>query len=261
MSKDDIVRRDSLSELRKLSGWFRARHGLTITLLGGWAVYSYNPYLGSFDIDCVGPADPFTLYLNLYMKENGYVLEPESPFGAAAELWKKPIYKGDTWIADISIDACDFEYRNFFKEDPSKAIPYALCSQRQFLNYREIDGEYFWVPIKELLFLYKTKAARDRQYLMAHETLPSSYVELFTGKIDKDHSDLIALLDPKYGAMDGSILGDLIRRYDLSFITETISNLPGQRSVVEYALTRQIDATEIRRWAEKILLDSDIENK
>lgn len=51
----ELVRRESLSELRKLEAWFHAKHGTTIVLLGGWAVYSYNPYLGSFDIDCLGP--------------------------------------------------------------------------------------------------------------------------------------------------------------------------------------------------------------
>jgi predicted kinase len=35
ISKAELVRRESLSELRKLAGWFEAKHGLTITLLGG----------------------------------------------------------------------------------------------------------------------------------------------------------------------------------------------------------------------------------
>jgi len=147
MAQADIVRRESLAELRKLGAWFRSRHGLTIVLLGGWAVYSYNPYVGSFDIDCLGPDDPFTRYLNIYMRQNGYVLEPESPFGAASECWRKPILVEKTEIGSIYIDACDFEFRNFFKEDPTKEIPYNLCTKKEHLRLRPISGEYFYVPL------------------------------------------------------------------------------------------------------------------
>ncbi len=259
-SRAEIVRRESLAELRKLAGWFSAKHGVTIVLLGGWAVYSYNPYLGSFDIDCLGPKDPFMLHLNLYMNANGYVLEPESPFGAAAESWKKPVYQDDAKIDDIYIDACDFEFRNLFREDPSKEIPYNICLKKQFITRRQIDGEYFWVPIKELLFLYKAKAARDRQHLIAYETLPLEHLERLRGKVEKDHSDMTALLDQRFGGpLNGSILGDLIREYHLSLIAETISDLPRQPSVKEYAFKRQIDIDEIQQWSDKILLDSGIE--
>jgi len=261
ISRAEIVRRESLSELRQLSGWFRVNHGVTISLLGGWAVYSYNPYLGSFDIDCLGPKDPFTLHLNLYMKTHGYVLEPESPFAAASELWRKPVYEGTTRIDDIYIDTCDFEFRNLFKEDPSKEIPYTLCLDKRFVTNRPIEGEYFWVPIKELLFLYKIKAARDRQYVLTHEALTSEQLERLMGKVSKDNSDLVALLDPREEAMDGSILGNLIREYNLSLVADTISNLPGQLGAAEYASKRQVDITEIRRWTEKVLSDSDVERR
>lgn len=211
MAQADIVRRESLAELRKLGAWFRSKHGLTIVLLGGWAVYSYNPYVGSFDIDCLGPDDPFTRYLNIYMRQNGYVLEPESPFGAASECWRKPILVEKTEIGSIYIDACDFEFRNFFKEDPTKEIPYNLCTKKELLRLRPISGEYFYVPVKELLFLYKTKAARDREYLVTNAGMSTGGLERLKGKRDKDYSDLVALHDPRAGeAMNGFVLGDLI---------------------------------------------------
>jgi len=233
---------------------------VTITLLGGWAVYSYNPYLGSFDIDCLGPRDPFTLHLNLYMKTHGYVLEPESPVAATSESWRKYVYEGTTMIGYIEIDACDFEFRNSFKEDPSKEVPYTLCLDEKFVINRLIDGEYFWVPIKELLFLYKIKSTRDRQYVLTHEDLTSEQLGYLVGKVSKDLSDLVALLDPREEAMDGYILGNLIREYNLSFVTGTISNLPSQPGAAGYS-KGQADITDIRRWTEKILSDLQGERK
>ena len=259
MAQADIVRRESLAELRKLGAWFHSKHGLTIVLLGGWAVYSYNPYVGSFDIDCLGPDDPFTRYLNIYMRQNGYVLEPESPFGAASECWRKPILVEKTEIGSIYIDACDFEFRNFFKEDPTKEIPYNLCTKKELLRLRPISGEYFYVPVKELLFLYKTKAARDREYLVTNAGMSTGGLERLRGKRDKDYSDLVALLDPRAGeAMNGFVLGDLIREHRISFVVDTISNIPSHPATREYCLTRSINESEIRGWIDKITRDSGL---
>jgi len=259
MAQADIVRRESLAELRKLGAWFHSKHGLTIVLLGGWAVYSYNPYVGSFDIDCLGPDDPFTRYLNIYMRQNGYVLEPESPFGAASECWRKPILVEKTEIGSIYIDACDFEFRNFFKEDPTKEIPYNLCTKKELLRLRPISGEYFYVPVKELLFLYKTKAARDRAYLVTNAGMSTGGLERLRGKRDKDYSDLVALLDPRAGeAMNGFVLGDLIREHRISFVVDTISNIPSHPATREYCLTRSTNESEIRGWIDKITRDSGL---
>ena len=259
MAQADIVRRESLADLRKLGAWFHSKHGLTIVLLGGWAVYSYNPYVGSFDIDCLGPDDPFTRYLNIYMRQNGYVLEPESPFGAASECWRKPILVEKTEIGSIYIDACDFEFRNFFKEDPTKEIPYNLCTKKEHLRLRPISGEYFYVPVKELLFLYKTKAARDREYLVTNAGMSTGGLERLRGKGDKDYSDLVALLDPRAGeAMNGFVLGDLIREHRISFVVDTISNIPSHPATREYCLTRSTNESEIRGWIDKITRDSGL---
>jgi hypothetical protein len=256
-STTDIVRRESLSELRQLAGWFRVNHGLQITLLGGWAVYSYNPYLGSLDIDCLGPADPFTLQLNIYMNSNGYVLEPDSDHGAASESWKKPVIHEELRIGEIHIDACDYGFRNVFKENPEKMIPYDLCINSEFIERRTIEGDYVYVPVKELLFLYKTKAARDRDYVLKHEVMPIPLLERQQGKIEKDYSDLAALLDPRYGgAMDGFALGDLIRKYDLAFIVDTISHLTDQQGSADYWSRRSTSKLELSRWTDKILQDS-----
>lgn len=255
----DLIREASLSELRQLASWFRIKHGLDITLVGGWAVYSYNPYVGSFDIDCLCPADPFTLQLNVYMRTNGYVLEPESSFGAASETWKKYVLIDDKPIGAIQIDACDFDFPNRFKEAPTKEIAYSLCLDEQLVKKNQIADEYFRVPIKELLLLYKAKAARDRRYVISHEPLPDGILELQQGKMQKDYSDLAALIDPRYGgAIDGSLLGDLIRRSDILFMLDTISSLPDQSFAGDYCSTRSVERSEMKRWVQKVIRDSGL---
>lgn len=193
------------------------------------------------------------------MRQNGYVLEPESPFGAASECWRKPILVEKTEIGSIYIDACDFEFRNFFKEDPTKEIPYNLCTKKELLRLRPISGEYFYVPVKELLFLYKTKAARDREYLVTNAGMSTGGLERLRGKRDKDYSDLVALLDPRAGeAMNGFVLGDLIREHRISFVVDTISNIPSHPATREYCLTRSTNESEIRGWIDKITRDSGL---
>jgi hypothetical protein len=259
ISAAELVRRESLSELRKLGAWFHAKHGTTIVLLGGWAVYSYNPYLGSFDIDCLGPEDPFTRHLNIYMQSHGYVREPESPFGAASESWKKPVYSEGRRIDGIYIDTCDFDYPNYFKEDPMKTLPYSLCTREEYLKRRRIDGEYFHVPTKELLFLYKVKAARDRDHIIQHDPPPPAMLQRIQGKRDKDHSDLAALLDPRFGgAIDGTILGKLVRQHKLEFVADSILNLPRHTSVAEYARLRQTRVAEVQTWVGRMAADSGL---
>jgi len=259
MSVADVIRRASLSELRQLANWFRINHGLDIVLLGGWAVYSYNPYLGSFDVDCLGPADLFTSQLNIYMQANGYVLELESSFGAASETWKKHVVVNGRTIGAIQIDACDFDFPNLFKEDTTKKIPYSLCLDKKLMKRRQIDSEYFYVPIKELLLLYKAKAARDRGYVIAHEHLPGDILERQQGKMRKDHSDLAALVDPRYGGgIDGFLLGELIRRNDISFVLDTISSLADQPFTGEYCSTRSVERMELQKWVQKIVQDSGL---
>jgi len=229
-------------------------------LLGGWAVYAYNPYIGSFDIDCLGPIDLLERQLNIYMSTNGYVLEPESSFGSASESWVKIVTEGATRIGEIRIDACDFEFPNRFTEDPSKILPYSLCTRSAMIQRRTIDGASFYVPIKELLFLYKVKAARDRDYLIRNGSLTGQTLEWYQGKRDKDYSDLVALLDPGYGALDGSHIRDIIHENSLSFIVDTLPGLHQQSGVEGYCARRSVTRSHLESWTRRLLTDSGLRN-
>ena len=53
--KLEILIYDSYHELVSLLKWF-SLSGPIPTIIGGWAVYFYNSYFGSIDIDIVGPS-------------------------------------------------------------------------------------------------------------------------------------------------------------------------------------------------------------
>jgi hypothetical protein len=50
-----LIARRSYQELLDLLLWFH-HQGPTPIVIGGWAVYLYNSYTGSVDIDLVGPS-------------------------------------------------------------------------------------------------------------------------------------------------------------------------------------------------------------
>jgi len=54
LPKGPVTVRESYNELVSFLRYFR-HHG-TLVVIGGWAVYFYNPYYGSVDIDVVGPS-------------------------------------------------------------------------------------------------------------------------------------------------------------------------------------------------------------
>lgn len=245
----EIIRNESLNELKSLAGWFDLRHGTTIIVLGGWAVFSYNPYQGSFDIDCVGPREPFYTQLNLYMATHGYELVKRDPIGLT-KFFVKRISRNNRHVGDIHIDACSFQDENPFMERTDKRLPYRLCNRDACINRRQINSTSVLVPTKELLFLYKLKALRDRSWRLFHEQIDASERTYIEGKMEKDKTDLLALLDPEHGPLDPRILRDIIKEFDLGFVADTIQHLPDEQNAINnYGKPRK----NIEAWIALIL--------
>jgi hypothetical protein len=94
---------------------------------------------------------------------------------------------------------------------------------------------------------------------LSHEKLPNEVRERQQGKVQKDYSDMAALIDPRHGgAIDSSQLGNLIRECDVSFIRDTISSLPDQPSISDYCLTRSVDKSDLIKWVQWIIQDSGL---
>jgi hypothetical protein len=191
----------SYKELVNFVRYFR--HFGTPVIIGGWAVFFYNPYYGSVDVDVVGPSfkGTFNEIIEGYEMSNGYVITKRDPLGTEI-LASKTIYSSTgKKIGDMEIDACSYEQPGVdkFHEDRSKTLPYALCEKDGCKQEANIAKDCVcYVPSKPLLTLFKVKARRDRAYDIATRgpTMSSSNLEWLRSKAVKDGSDIISLLDP-----------------------------------------------------------------
>jgi hypothetical protein len=89
--KGPIAVRASYHELVGFLRYFR--HFGTPVIVGGWAVYFYNPYYGSVDIDVVGPSmrGSFDEIIEGYERSHGYEILQQDPLGTEITA-SKPIY-------------------------------------------------------------------------------------------------------------------------------------------------------------------------
>lgn len=219
ISKSPMVNA-SFGELEEFVRHF-SHHG-TPVIIGGWAVWFYNPYLGSIDIDVVGPSfrGEFFRIVEEYEHMHGYDFVPA---GIGEAVAHKPIkIKGKT-VGSMEIDACTYENVGATRlhEDPSLTLPYALCDEDGHKREAKIGKDCVcYVPTRALLTLFKVKAYRDRSYDVANKgaTLGSERLSWLRSKVVKDASDIIALLDPR---PRGGLLKDKIDYEELKAIADT----------------------------------------
>jgi hypothetical protein len=178
-------------------------HFGTPVIIGGWAVFLYNPYFGSVDIDVVGPSlnGAFDEIIEGYERSHGYEITKQDLLGTEIVASKTIRSKAGKKIGDMEIDACSYEQPAVgqFHEDKSKTLPYALCEKDGCKQEVSIAKDCVcYVPSKPLLTLFKVKARRDRSYDITTKgsTMNSSKLEWLRSKVAKDGSDIIALLDP-----------------------------------------------------------------
>ncbi len=261
MANHDILAEKSYKELEDLLLWFH-HGGPTPIIIGGWAVYFYNPYLGSVDIDLVGPSmgGLFDATLEQFERERGYQAVTTGPLYLGTSF-RKPILEGENVVGYMEIDACTYENDpRVFHEDQSKELPYSLCNEDGMLTPISLGPNLeAKILVKPLLFLYKLKALRDRQYDLESGVgvLGAERLAWLRGKIVKDGSDLISLLDPKPVSpvveqdIDPVILGELLRNQNLQFCVESIRRLPEmQLSCTQY---RNVEPETVELWVAALI--------
>jgi len=152
----------------------------------------------------------------------------------------------------IYLDLLTSNFSNVFHEDRNKNLPYTLCFENDMYEFRLIDNRNYKIPIKELLILLKLKAYRDRSYnlLRAKDQKQKMY---FESKRIKDISDTLALVDPGYGPIDTSIIGQIIKKYELYFITESIENIKKETEAINRY--RNMSLQDVEPWIDRILSD------
>jgi hypothetical protein len=215
----------SLEELRFILNWVREHgepSGNPVTVLvGGWAVYAYNPWLGSIDIDLVTNRDTKdSLMRYLIAAERGY------------DHYRIPgihsVYKPTDYGQGIIIDFGNRdEHYNFEGRDEELNFDSLNC---QTIS-KDIRGVTVTVPTRSLLLLFKLKASWDRAYRIEEETSDDMFRE--QGKLIKDYADIIALIDPAHGGRELEInfLGEKLGEF--YFLEECLRRVPENRDAVE----------------------------
>lgn len=215
----------SLAELAEISRWLddrESRNNPVTILIGGWAVYCYNPWYGSIDIDLVTNAGTRQHLMRHLVSDRGFIRRRNPPF-------KNSVIKIIPPDGEIIIDFIPKNERNCF-EGPDAACPMSLLNGRTVA--REISpGFSVTIPDRSLLLLLKLKAAWDRAYRIQEHT--SEREDWENGKLRKDRADILSLIDPEAGGTDLDLmfLGEMIRRYP--FLTETLAMIPHDRDAIQ----------------------------
>jgi len=264
MSTHDALAQESYKELINLLRWF-SKSGPTPTLIGGWAVWTYNSYFGSVDIDIVGPSlgGSFDHVIERYEEVHQYKRVERGIFGLEY-VYRKPILRGSRIVGYVEIDACSFEAdMGKFHEDPDKLLPYRLCADPKLVSSITLNGDAVcFIPKRSLLFLYKLKAERDRSCdLRARGAVMSvekrNWLE---AKLSKDRSDLIALLDPQPkkwvvpGEFDHEVVKRIVEDRGLGFVYGSVSALPTRvEAIKRYSAYRKVSPHEIGEWIKPLM--------
>jgi len=158
------VKDASLKELVEIFRWLRARgederNPITV-LIGGWAVYTYNQWYGSVDIDLVTNNKTRQDLVWYLRSERGFI--PQRDVMAPTTV-VKTIREGKVLI--------DFGSREdiYCFEERDEQCPFSLLDGRT--EVREvIPGFSVVVPERTLLMIFKLKAAWDRSFRIQNET-------------------------------------------------------------------------------------------
>ncbi len=215
----------SLAELAEIFRWVHERESpknpVTI-LIGGWAVYCYNPWYGSIDIDLVTNAKTRQHLIRHLETTRGFILRRNPPF-------RNSVVKIIPPEGEILIDFISRNERNCF-EGCDEICPMCLLTGRT-VDKEISPGFSVTIPERSLLLIFKLKAAYDRAYRIQGHT--SDHEDWDKGKLRKDRADILSLIDPKCGGteLDLMFLGEMIRRY--AFLTSILTIIPDDRDALQ----------------------------
>ena len=205
----------SLKELRYILEWLTDRSkgsgSSRYVLIGGWAVYSYNPWSRSIDIDLVMNQRTKRGLVHHLRVDRGYVRTgPEHMAGRGLE---RP-----TPLGAIRLDTVSFEVSLSFEGEEDELD---LAFLKKGVVTGEVEGLPVPVPSRSMLLVMKLKAAWDRQWRVDNGSSPDPEWE--RTKALKDLADVLALVDPERGGMD----------LDVDVIGVQLEDHPVLRTVLE----------------------------
>ena len=177
-------------------------YGYYPLVIGGWAVFSYVPTLGSRDIDMVFPArESVHRVLLPYYKVMGY-----KSTGLLTKQFYKEI-KTSKGLERIHLDVCSLADKNLLHENSDIEVPWQLGMK--YSTEWNLEDDVARVPCIEVLLIYKVKALADRRYDLKKGAVDLSMIQraYFDSKIWKDEQDVRVLWDCK---VDSGTLNKLL---------------------------------------------------
>jgi hypothetical protein len=209
-------------ELLRVGRWFNRFVGYHPVVVGGWAVFHYNPEgLGSRDIDLIFPDRAIKDRLvNQYLLTSGYERERRSVFEEEYSLVKKTTRGTERIYLDVAT-ALD---RNLLHGGRVE-LPWSLVFKYQVPA--SFGNAEFYVPRPEVLLLLKMKAALDREY-DAKRAFDPYYLQQ---KAWKDYYDIASIL--KVSILDGKLIARLLKAHGFAaHFDRAMSALSRKQSVM-----------------------------
>jgi len=209
-------------------------------LIGGWAVYSYNQWYGSVDIDIVTN--------NQTRQDLMWYLRNEREFLPQREKMVPTTVVKNVPEGKILIDFWSREDVYRF-EGRIEECPFSLLDGHT--ETREIStGFPVIVPEQTLLIIFKLKAVWDRSFRIQNGT--SNDEEWEKGKLRKDRADILALIDPEIRGteIDVQYLGKMLHEYP--FLVEMLREIPDDIDAIN--MYRRMSQENARSSIEKLLL-------
>lgn len=233
-------------ELRAILGYLAERTGgdRPPVLVGGWAVFAYNAYSKSKDIDLVLSSQHRASLLQWLRSERGYQVKRGAEPGWRGASKRLP------GVGPIIVDVGGFEEEYAF-DGRSERLDFDLALEHN--AERRVAGGLVHVPTRGLLLLYKAKAAWDRANRLARGASPEPEWE--PGKLVKDRADLLALLDPR-----------IKEAWDLGFLQAQLRRCPFLLGTLEAAALdrdararyRGVDERTATAWVGQLLEHLDL---
>lgn len=227
---------ETFKELENIGRWFNTIYGTYPTIIGGWAVWFYNPAgMGSRDIDILfGSREMKDRLVNQYLICNNFKCKKRSLF--EVEYIKE--VKTSKGIEDIYIDACSAEDGNLV-HGVGIEVPWSLALKNaKLVTHGKLN---FYIPVPEVLIVFKAKAAYDREYDSKHAFDPF-YIQ---SKIWKDYYDITSLL--KYCEFEPALIRKILGGTGFTkFFLEVVERLVDKKDILErHGISREFSKSRI----------------
>ncbi len=223
---DDPTVLESFTELRFILRWLdegqEPDSPPRAILAGGWAVYAYNPYQGSYDIDLITNSSTRGSIMHLLTSKRGFVKEQDPLSG------RKGVVLETARGRPIRIDFAYMSRTDPF-EGTGDELPMDLVTRNSAVV--DVGGWRIPLPSRTMLMALKAKAAWDRRWRLDNNRSLEPAIE--EEKLAKDGADIMAIAESFEGTefVEVGLLGEVLGLYP--FLGDVLAGVGDDRREVE----------------------------